>query len=333
MKYTIWQKVKSFLYNLARTRLSEYKYFIPLKNKVDSFLWDLTKEEDYDSRDWTLDWSEELPKIEREVKYMIDQSLEWRTRNSCVPASILLSLYHNANIKPSHKEFKEFLNYLESVWHWREESWASAPKVVVSVVKRWNELYPNNKMQYRRVAYWSAGYTELFKKWYALAGWYNTFPEYAQDLSDDWRVNKKRYSDSKRRGWHYVWVMYWEILKKLSFTEITSSWEIKRSYDIDYNLENVVNQYPSRHKSHNVYSHEVMSSHTQNWYWYSWFYAILPLEVLEVTKPTPTAIPTVWDLKKSYDDLVRENNILRRRADESEALQKQSLKKLKPNDY
>jgi len=299
MKYTILQKIKSVIYNLATTRFKDiYNYYIvswkARKYLEERFAWDLTKPEHYDSRDYTLDWSEKLPKIDRNVKFMIDQSLTWRMRNSCVPMSMYLGLCHNCNITPDISTFNEYLNYLESEWVWVESRWASAPRVINKLVPRWNKLNPNNQVEYRRVWHNTEWYKELLEKWYALAWGRSTFPDYTKDLSDR-IIDKASYSDENRRWGHYIGIMLWKVLKGLKTVQITSTWErIEREYDILTDEENIVNQYPTRNKQFNVYSHTQLVSHVKRKIWYYWFYAIIPKWGVQIKR--------IEDMQDEIDD-------------------------------
>jgi len=285
MNYTIIQKALSVIKNIYTTNPKQYWFFFNRTKKAkqffeDRFAWDLTKEEDYDGRDYTFDWSEELPELNREATYMVDQWLHWRTRNACVPISMMLSLYHNANLIPNYNEIKGMLDYLESKKVWFENNGASAPLRIRKLVPKWNELHPESPMEYRRVQYWTDWYDELLNKWYRLAWGRKTFREYTLDVLDR-VINNMSYNDETRRWGHYIWVMKGAILNSLKKVEI-GKWEVitQRSYDeLPNNTEDehIINQYPTQKWRFNIYAHAQMASHVRRAIWYSWFYAILPV--------------------------------------------------------
>lgn len=318
LKHSMTQKVVSVVKNIFTTNPLDYWFFLRRTKKAkemieDRFGGDLTKENEYDERDYTLDGSDELKELKNGILYMIDQGVSWRTRNACVPISMLVGLYHNSKIVPDYNEMLAFLDYLEREWVWRENSGASAPTLIPKLVSKWNELHPDRKVEYRRVQHNSAGYKDLFDKGYLLAGGRSTFPSYTRDVLDR-IINVFSYADSVRRGGHYISVIKGKFLSEKDKMEVRAGNAIKaHHYDpVGGNInedetEMIVNQYPSTKANQiNIYAHPKMELHVRNWYWYSWFYAILPIEAVESNPVTIPRVGTVTEYTPILAQKVKE---------------------------
>lgn len=307
MKYNIFEKTVSTVKNLFTTNPLQYWYFFNRTKKAkqffeDRFSWDNTKEEDYDERDYTLDGTTGLAEVNRAILYLIDQWQTWRTRNACVPISILVWLYYNCWLKPDYEEILGFLNFLEKEKVWFEAYGASAPVLIKKLIPEWNRLHPEKKVEYRRVFHNSFWYHELLDKGYLIAWGRSTFTEYSLDVLDR-VINFFWYSNETRVGGHFIAIIKAKFLKGKRFIEIESNNKSKEHFYTpitwtfnEDEVETVINQYPTTKQNQiNIYAHPQLSSHVKRGIWYSWFYAVLPIEPVKVVEEAEEfkLIPTI----------------------------------------
>lgn len=132
MKTEMFMMLKRILFRLT-SATSWYEVVIYLYNKYlkknprfdEIFFGDLTKEDDYDPRDWGLDRSsfEDLPQNFNDSLYVFDQAKEFRTRNACVPVNVISAHYNNhPGLKLDYKKVHEFINWCETQNIWKENS-------------------------------------------------------------------------------------------------------------------------------------------------------------------------------------------------------------------
>lgn len=305
LKYTTSKKIGVFLYNLLKAHWKEILNFLVSKiNKkyklnIDlKFSWDLTAEADFDDRDYTLSSEEakKLPKIERDKLYLIDQGRKWRTRNSCVPTNVYLSICNNLNIKPDYNELLDWLNWLEKKKLWRENYGASIPKVIKAMTNRWNELHPDRLLRYDRLAYNNLALLEALNNGYEVVGGRNTFSAYSKDKRDG-KIDFWNYTGWKRAWGHCLNIMLWKEIKNIKQIEITPTNTEKEANGVVHS-DNIhcVNSYPTTQKEINIYEHSRIGKHCQNRIWYSRFYLIR--EEDPKPKEKPTTIKEVKEINK-----------------------------------
>ena len=281
---TSWYEVVIYLYN---------KY---LKNNTrfdEIFFGDLTKEDDYDPRDWWLDRSsfEDLPQNFNDSLYIFDQWKEFRTRNACVPVNVMSAHYNNHPwLNLDYEKVHEFINWCEDEWIWKENSWANTPTVVNAYVRKWNEENPNNKIASERIWYTSPAWRDAIKKWYQIVGSRITFPQYNEDKVNGRKINLTDYSDKAARWWHCQTFIGWNfLLWGSNFLKrqihIHSAWTTEISTTTVWDWINCVNSYPETHREFNVYWHSLLEHHCRNGIWRGWFYVIYPIENREIEKP------------------------------------------------
>lgn len=283
LKYTITKKSISVLKNFLLANWKDVgKYIISKINKkyatnIEVSFWgDTTKPEDYDPKDYTLSGTEaeELPVIERQKLYMIDQGRAYRTRNACVPFNIYLQICNNLDIRPSYWDAKEWLNWAEVEKIWIESEGASIPVVVARICERWNILHPDRAVRYDRLYYTSDHIQTALNKWYQITGGRNTFSAYTVDKSDG-KMDFSNYNGWFRAGGHCLNIMLGNIIKTRKQIEIQPDNTEKAVYaSVKSNHLHCVNSYPSTQLDLNIYEHNRIDDHCKNGIWYSWFYLI-----------------------------------------------------------
>lgn len=277
---TSYHELVMFLYN---------RY---LKNNTrfdEIYFWDNTREEDYDPRDWGLDRSsfEDLPRNEKDTLYIFDQGQEYRTRNACVPVSVISAHYNNhPRLTLDYNIVHEFINWCESQKIWKENAWANTPQVVNMYVKYWNEKNPNNKIASERLWYTSPALQDALDRWYQVVWSRNTFPMYNEDKVDNRRIDMPDYQDKKRRGGHCQTLikgsfLLWgnEFTKRQIHIHKNGQTEINTTRVS--NWDTCVNSYPVTHREYNIYAHNRLNEHCANGIWNSWFYVIYPIDAQE----------------------------------------------------
>lgn len=295
MKYTFLQKLLSVLRNLARTHWKDvWDFFYPkIRKKINSrynidfevkFPGDLTKEEDYDARDYQLSGADinALPKAQKRRIYMCDQWRLWRDRNSCVIMNTLLAIHNNLWISFSYDTFAQWRDWAEKERIWVETEWAVIPTVVGRFCKRWNETHPDRKVTYFRFPMNENLIAQALSQWYQVIWGRNVFPMYGKDVADR-RIDFWDYSDKARRGWHCTNLIMPEFIKNL--VESRPGGE-----EIEYNTGSVsdklhiVNSYPTTQGRRSFYEHSRMAQHVKNRIWYKWGYLIVEADPKEVKK-------------------------------------------------
>lgn len=278
--YKIWlfDKIISILKNIWNIKISDiYNFYIAKINPnskfkflEDKFSWAL------EDKGWSLeilDWTEEeIEAINREELNLFDQSIEWRTRNACVPTNLYVQLCHNIGIVPEYKFWKALLLQLEKEGLWKENYWASIPKVANRLLEIWNKTNPNNKVKLLKKYH----NFDLIEKWYLMTWGRNTFKMYSEDIVDNNNIDSKNYKNWTRAWWHCLNVWSWKIIRNMKQNYITA-WEkrTRKNGLVEFDYTIAVNSYPKRHWKYNYYGHNLLKEHVENNIWYDYFYCYI----------------------------------------------------------
>lgn len=269
--------------SLLKSHWKDIFYFILAKvnkkyntNIEVSFWGNLTKETDYDERDFILSANtiKELPFRRHTYIYLFDQGSEWRTRNWCVVINWYLWVCNNVWITPTYKEIHEWLDYFESKNVWWEDKGAVIPTIVKEGQKRWNKLHPEDKLIYFRMNYKDPEFKEAIEKGYELLWGRYTFSEYSEDKANA-KIEYANYAWWKKKWGHCLNIMEWSSLNNSTINEVTKAEVMNaRNFGEVFHEDSTyaVNSYPTTQKDYNIYEHDLLSEHCKNGIWFPWFY-------------------------------------------------------------
>lgn len=280
------KKLESIAFRLTNTwnwkQFIEYiwKKYINKEPLEDIFSGDATEVTDYDTRDIEYAKSElaYLPYNTKSEMELIDQSLEYRIRNWCVPINIMVAHHNNhPGVQISYTMMHEFINHCENKGLWREDYGASVPRIANEYRRWWNEKNPDNKIWYIRTLYTSDRTAEAIKKGYQIVWSRNTMKAYSQDRFDNRKIDDGNYKDKTITGGHCQTFMFWKNLEQKRMFVLEKNWK-KEIFTKPLNEAiHCVNSYPVRYKEFNIYEHTRLSDHIKNGIWNSWVYIFYPI--------------------------------------------------------
>lgn len=238
---------------------------------------DITCEEDYLPTDWTLAWNENI-KISRlyyDTLYLFDQWIDKFTQMACVPLNVYLSICATWWMKPNWNYFNILLKDLKKDWLRNEDEWASLPKVVEWMRKRWNKDFIKLQIATYRDYTHSEIIKEVLRKWYRVPLRYGSRKAYSKDRDDNLSIDKTSYNEIEKWG-HCVSLYY---SKAIIWNEIIaihpSKWEkiFERKNPGEWLY--IFDSYPfSRWKS-NIYTINTLKDLIKNWIFSQWAYTII----------------------------------------------------------
>lgn len=239
--------------------------------------WDITKEEDYKPSDYSLAGAGDIviPKLFFDKVWLLDQWIDEYTRWACVPMNCYLSLTRTLWLKPDWDYFINFLKDLEKDNLWTPWIWASLPKVMDYMRKRWNKDFKKNQITYFRDDYTDQIVKEWFKKGYRLVFRYGVTIWYTKDRDDNLVIDKTSYGETEKY-WHIVSMMFSPILKKSTLISYhPSKWESICTLPDKWDWFYVLDQYPFKRPKSNIYQINTLKDLIKNWVYSQWAYTIL----------------------------------------------------------
>lgn len=242
--------------------------------------WDITKEEDYDPRDYSLAGAGDIviPTLKRptwNTVWVVDQWIDEYTQWACVPLNCYLSIINTWALSPDWTYFYNMLNDLKTDWLWSPWVWASLPKVMDWMRKRWNK--DNHKMQivYYRDLYNDPIIKETLKKAYRIVLRFGVRTSYQKDRDDNLIINKTSYPESEKYG-HIVSLFFSPSIKQKTIKAFHPTKDIKICTLPDkWDWLYIFDTYPFKRPNSNIYQINTLRELIKNWVYSQWAYTIL----------------------------------------------------------
>lgn len=244
--------------------------------------WDITREEDYSPQDYSLAgaWDIIIPSLRRPAFnniWLIDQWITEYTQWACVPINCYLASCHTFNFKPDWDYFIQLLKDLERDWLRKPWVWASIPKVMDYVRKRWNKDFPNNKIKYYRDQYNDAVIKEALGKWYRIVLRYWVTTAYSKDRDDNLVIDKTSYPEVEKYG-HIVSMFFSPAIKNRKIQAYhPDKWIKEMKMPDKWDGLYIFDQYPFKRPNSDIYQINTLKELIKNWVYSPWAYTITKL--------------------------------------------------------
>lgn len=241
---------------------------------------DITKEEDYKPTDYSLAgaWDIVIPTLKRPAYtpiWLVEQGIDEYTKWACVPLNCYLSICTTWNFKPSWEYFMEILKELETAWLRAPWVWASLPKVMDFLRKKWNKDFPKYQITYYRDQYNSDIIKEALSKAYRIVLRYAVTTAYSKDRDDNLVIDKTIYNETEKY-WHIVSLMFSNAIKGKEIKAYHPQKE-ETSFKIPdkWNGLYIFDTYPFKRPKSCIYQINTLRDLIKNKVYSEWAYTIL----------------------------------------------------------
>lgn len=240
---------------------------------------DITREEDYDERDYSLAWAWDIkiPDLRRPAfnkVWLLDQWIDDYTKWACVPINCYIVICFAWNLRPDWKYFLTLLKDLEKDWLRKPWVWASLPKVMDWMRRRWNKDFVKYPVVYYRDEYTDPIVYQALLKWYQLPVRYWVTLWYSRDRDDNLIIDKTSYWEAEKYG-HIVKLTFskafkWKTLIAFHPNKEDKEVSIPNKWDWFY----IFDQYPFIRSKSNIYQINTLKDLIKNWIYSPWVYTV-----------------------------------------------------------